>query len=277
MSTLRHCFLLLLANIYLINAQPDLIALDDNEGHLTGWIVDGPACEPSPDCLFLQNPDDPDNSKLVHGPFTSTTTFRHGFECKGEEGDDGPSLVMVTYKVTYPCDMHNIHGSGNDNYIKVYTQSGGSNNAMTTLFTEGTACTNTGYRDNHRDHGREISSLVQTQGGEDEIYFEIDIGFHDDIDIEITIEDVILQCIGGNIQAIENGAIDLLSAKSIGTGNELFGVEIPTNGYIPNFKWFGTIALGSAVIINLMICSIYWCCTKERYSIESAKKVMTTF
>ena len=47
--------------------------------------------------------------------------------------------------------------------------------------------------------------------------------------------------------------------------------------YFNEFEWIGSGALMFVVIINLMICSVYWCCTKEKWSPESAKKVMTNF
>lgn len=61
-------------------------------------------------------------------------------------------------------------------------------------------------------------------------------------------------------------------------GNSLFEYDDGSFGYYLNeIKWIAPVALAFIVIINLMICSVYWCCTKERWSAQSAKKVMTTF
>lgn len=65
MSNLLYCFLLSLVNIYLINSLGGE-ALDDNEGHLTGWTIDSPGdCrDGGPDCIFT----DPTGKKQDTNP-----------------------------------------------------------------------------------------------------------------------------------------------------------------------------------------------------------------
>lgn len=187
--------------------------------------------------------------------------------------------AWTTFKLTIPCGMTNADHS--NDYVKVYTHTecimamGNCENAMGyhASFNVGNECDNSGDREDHEDHTIDFALRPIWAGlteGEDKIYFEIHIGNHDGIEIEVVIFDVKIICGYGGIQAIS-------SAKSVGTGNDLFGYDIPTNEYIKDFGTIGTFALALTIVVNLMICSIYWCCTKEKWSAESAKKVMTTF
>ena len=278
MSTV-YFYILSLANLYLINCGT--IIWDDDANDMTGWSLNDKQVTDT-------------NGQKYHGEFETTITISHPFKCEQPTpapvpvGSWGPRPIIPEIKVTfnvYFCD--NLLSDSSADYIKVYTASYSPDghtqlfkwynghtrpavdigNLTQTLPDTGDTITIECNDDNDDYVVEDIEAVLQTDGEDDTIAFEIDISYGTP---QVLVSDVQLQCLddGELVQVAAQEFIGIHDGIDGGNGDGfehfLDGYNLPKSvfGYEYTEMDFRLFLLGLSVIgliINVLICRYCIC------------------